>query len=139
MPWLTIIMALVSFFMAGGSKKENRGKAAAVALGVGAATYGVTHYTDWGRENLGTLDGVTVSGGNDSAVTTQNPDGSVRTPATTPTGGISSPGIWSTVGGWLSSPAGQITTGAAGASLLGFPKWVVWGGAALGAYLLLKD
>lgn len=145
MPWLSIIMALLTFFASGGAKKENRGKAALAALGVGAATYGVTHYTDWGKENLGFLDGVETTGtGISTALTTAN--GTAATTPATAAPGTTAPstttagnsGLWNSLSGWLTSPAGQLTTGAAAGTALGMPKWLLWGGMAVGAYLILK-
>lgn len=58
MPWLSIILAVLSFLT---TKKATGSTAAAVAAGAlaGVGTYYVTHETDWGRTNLGSLDGVT--------------------------------------------------------------------------------
>lgn len=58
MPWLSIIMAVLSFLI---TKKTTGSTAAAVAAGAlaGVGTYYVTHETDWGKTNLGSLDGVT--------------------------------------------------------------------------------
>lgn len=61
MPWLTIILALLSFFASKKSGASNT-KAAITAGLVGAGTYYVTHETDWGRVNLGDLDGVVTDG-----------------------------------------------------------------------------
>lgn len=141
MPWLTIIMAVLTFFLSGGAKKEKRGQAALAAIGVGAGTYYVTRETDWGKQNLGFLDGVEV---------TTNPDGSVsgRTGPGKPEvhltggneGGSTGTGsLWNTLSGWLTTPAGQLTTGAAAGKVLGVPNWLLYGGIAVGAYLLLKD
>lgn len=62
MNWLTIIMTLLSFFA---SKKSGASgtKSALIAGLVGAGTYYTTHNTDWGRANLGFLDGVGTAGG----------------------------------------------------------------------------
>lgn len=147
MPWLTIIMAVITFFLAGGSKKENRTKAALAAVGVGAATYGVTHYTKWGQENLGALDGVEFGTAADGSAGLVTKDGSVSTPQTESnagapksTSGAGNTGLWSTLTGWLSSPVGTMAVGGAlGATVAGLPRWLLWGGLALGAYLILKD
>lgn len=140
MPWLTIFMMIVSFFLQGGAKKENRAKAAATALGVGAATYGVTHYTEWGQQNLGYLDGVEFTGtGAATQVTAQDGSNVVKPtldasgkPGSTTTAGTT--GFWNTLSGWLRSPAGQATTGAAGAKALGMPSWLIWAAGGLIAY-----
>jgi hypothetical protein len=57
MPWLTIIMALISYFSQKKSGASNT-KALLTAGLVGAGTYYVTHETDWGQANLGQFDGV---------------------------------------------------------------------------------
>lgn len=134
MPWLSIIMFIVSFFLAGGSKPENRAKAAAIALGVGAATYGISHYTDWGTENLGAIDGVTMSGsGTDATATTANGVTSGNSSAQT----SGSSGFWQTVGGVLANP---IVAGAGVAAALGIsPSTLALIAFGLGAYFLMKD
>lgn len=144
--WLTLIMAIASFFLAGGADKEKRGKAALVALGVGAATYGVTNHTEWGRENLGWLDGVEVTTDGDGNKTVVSGPTDPGTPLPKPTSGgagtsstSGSNSFWTTLTGWLTSPVGQVSTGAGVASLSGVPSWLVWGGVGLGAYLILKD
>lgn len=139
MPWLSIIMALVSFFLAGGSDPENRAKASAVALGVGTATYGVTHYTDWGQENLGSLDGVVVEGGSETTPpNVTKPDGTtVSVGAGNPASGGST-GMWSALGGAMSSPVAAGATGFLAGSLLS-ESTLMWIAVGLGALLILKD
>lgn len=61
MPWLSIIMALLSFFTAKRGGASNTKAALAAGL-VGAGTYYVTHETDWGKANLGQFDGVITPG-----------------------------------------------------------------------------
>lgn len=70
MPWLSIIMALISFFT---TKKKTGSTTAALAAGAiaGVGTYTLTHYTDWGQANLGSLDGIAAP------ATLTNPDGTV--------------------------------------------------------------
>lgn len=142
MPWLSIVMAVITFLLSGGLKKGNAGKAAAAAIGVGLGTYYATHETDWGRENLGFLDGVEVKpdgSGDGARVSTgiKDPGTAVRQPNGSGSSGAN--GLWNTLGSWLTSPAGQVTTGAAAGKALGAPNWLVWGGVLVGGYLLLKD
>lgn len=87
MPWLSIIVAIISFLL---EKKRNGGntaRAAAVGAIAGLGTYYVSHETEWGRANLGDLDGVVatptvVPGGTDvpknadGTPGTKNEDGS---------------------------------------------------------------
>lgn len=142
MPWLSIIMAVITFLLSGGLKKGNAGKAAAAAIGVGAGTYYVTHETDWGRDNLGFLDGVEVKPDGTTGETTistgiKDPGTVIRQPSGSGSSGAN--GLWNTLGSWLTSPAGQVTTGAAAGKALGVPNWLLWGGVLVGGYLLLKD
>lgn len=67
MPWLTIIITVLSFIA---SKKggATTAQAAGIAALAGAGTYAVTHGTEWGRENLGRFDGV-LSGTGDVVTT----------------------------------------------------------------------
>lgn len=141
MPWLSIIMAVLTFFLSGGANKEKRGTAALAALGVGAGTYALTHNTDWGKENLGWLDGVDIRVDPSGAVnaTTGPADPVVKIPSSTGTGKQSgTSGFWGTLGGWLNSPVGQAATGTAAAKAVGLPNWLVWGGLGLFAYALIK-
>lgn len=141
-PWLSIIFAVLTFLLSGGTKKGQAGRAALAAAGVGLGTYYVTHETDWGRENLGALDGVT---------TTKGPNGGTQISSGLKGDGSKLPNVaggsaesganafWNSLGKWLTSPAGQVSTGAAAGKALGVPNWLLYGGAAVGAYLLLKD
>lgn len=145
MPWLSIIMALVTFFLAGGSDKEKRGKAALAAVAVGAGTYAVTNHTNWGRETLGSLDGVdlTVDAAGNPAVVSGPGQPAVAIPspgtiAATQGQNASANGFWSTLSGWLSSPAGQITSGATVGKAAGIPNWMLLAGAGLAIFLLAK-
>lgn len=145
MAWLSIIAAIVTFLLSGGLKKGKTATALAAALGVGAGTYYLTHNTDWGRENLGYLDGVEVEpspDGTGATVTDGDPKNPSVVPIRQPTGGSGASGangLWNTLGSWLTSPAGQVTTGAVAGKALGVPNWMLWGGIGLGAYLILKD
>lgn len=69
MPWLTIIAAVLTFFS---SKKSGASgtKALLTAGLVGAGAYYVTHNTDWGSANLGSLDGVPAASAGSSVITT---------------------------------------------------------------------
>lgn len=58
MEWFTIIMTLLSFFTAKKSGMSNTSALVTAGL-TGAASYYVSHNTEWGRANLGSLDGVT--------------------------------------------------------------------------------
>lgn len=60
MPWFSIIMALLAFFASKESGASNT-KALVTAGLAGASSYYVTHETDWGKANLGALDGVATA------------------------------------------------------------------------------
>lgn len=140
MPWLSIIMALVTFFLAGGAKPENRAKAAALGLGAGAATYGITHYTDWGSDTLGQWDGVEFEYDEDgNVISGRTPDDTVIKPTLNPPTQTGSTGFWSTLGGFLSSGAGQLAAVTGISALAGVPMWAVLAVVGLGIYLISKD
>lgn len=66
MPWLSILMFLISFLAARKGDNKNNAKAALVGTAAGLGTYYVTHDTEWGQENLGSLDGVITQAAVDS-------------------------------------------------------------------------
>lgn len=143
MPWLSIIMALISFFV---TKKKTNGNTAA-ALGaaalVGGATYYATHETDWGKENLGFLDGVTDSSGATVAAGTGNVPSSSTGTVTVPSAGTSTStgGFWDGVTGVLKDwgPTGTaLVVGTAGAVTSNGKSWIWWAALGVGAFLLLK-
>lgn len=147
MPWLSIVMAIVTFFLAGGSEKENRGRALVAAGLAGAATYYVSHETEWGRRNLGEFDGVTIDAPddtdsspvvNDAGKPVNGADGTpIRVPIR-PNGKEPQSGFWSTLTSWgAAGTAAVVGVGGAVASG-GRPNWLLLGGLAVAAILILK-
>lgn len=141
MPWLTIIMALLSFFTAKKNGASNT-KAALIAGAVGAGTYYVSHETEWGRENLGALDGVDLSAGTKEPVIA---DGSTAEGTKVVTGADGKPitpstGIMDVLKEWGASGTATVVgaAGATGALLTGNGKWLLIAGAALVAIMVLK-
>lgn len=135
-PWLSILMALLTFF---GSKKSGASNTqAAIAAGlVGAGTYYVSHETDWGKSNLGSLDG--VASATAGAATVKNADGTDKigpngVALTTP---VSSSGVGSSVADVLKSWGGAGTATVLGAGAVAtssnLQKYIPW---VLGAGLL---
>lgn len=138
MPWLSILMALLTFFTSGGADKEKRASAARNALLVGSGTYAVTNHTAWGQENLGDLDGYTPpapTGGqlitaegdalavNGDGVLVRQVDahgaytvGNVANPGSVP---ADSGSPWTAVGSALSTPTGSFLAGTAAGALGG--------------------
>lgn len=135
MPWLTIFMAVLAFFIT----KKNTGstsKAALAAALAGGGTYAVTHDTDWGRANLGEFDGVvpevTIPGPNGTPI--QGAPGATvgTTPETSKGGsGLTLPAIGGTGAG--------VAVGAGVGAVLGGMNPIVLIGAAIALFLLLKD
>lgn len=138
LPWFSIIIALLTFF---GSKKNGASntKALLTAGLAGAGSYYVTHETEWGRANLGALDGVVPTGavpleGAGGAVVDAN--GNPVRVGVNPTGETSVAGE---VGGVLKSWGGTGTaavigtTAAATSGFFSSPafKWILGGGIAL--------
>lgn len=134
MPWLTIILALVSFFMSKKSGASNT-KAALTAGLVGAGSYYVTHETDWGKANLGQFDGVVIDGdevvkdkdGNVVKDTAGNP---IKTGA-----GTAGTSLMDVLKGWGATGTAAVigTTAAAGGGLFSSKNlpWLIGGAAVL--------
>lgn len=129
MPWFSIFMAILTFFLSGGTKKENRTRALIAAGLVGAGSYYLTHNTEWGQRNLGEFDGVVkpVTGG--EITNPNNPNNKIPAPTGTGTS------IWDVLRNWgASGTAAVIGTGAAAATGNIMP-WLLIGGVIL---LLMK-
>jgi len=136
MPWLSILMALLSFFSQKRDTPEQKRKAALVAGLVGAGTYYVSHETEWGREHLGQYDGVITSAPTGTEVTT-NPDGTVKSglSVTAPPSGATA---WDVLKAWGPTGTAAVigtTTIAASSDLR---KWLLPAGILLGIVLLVK-
>lgn len=148
MPWFSIIMALLSFFTAKKSGASGT-KALLAGAAVGLGSYYVTHETDWGRANLGSLDGVVASAdtakplldaaGNPivdpatgTAIVTRTP---VVAGGTTSSTGGSLMDVLSGAGG----TAASVGIGAVAAATVGAYPWLIPALVLGGAYFLLKD
>lgn len=129
MPWTSIIMWLLSFLLSK-SSGASTGKAAAIATGVGLATY---YLAD--PANPDNLLGFKIGDGAKAVpgdVTADN--------GTTPGSGVMSK-VVSEVGSTLKSwgPTGTLGVIAGTAAVANSDsKWWIWGAFGLGAYLLLK-
>lgn len=132
MPWLTIILTILSFFA---SKKAGASNTQALLTAglVGAGTYYTTHETEWGRVNLGDLDGVDLAGATPGGVVTDS-DGNTVTVGGQPvrSGGGN---VWDTLGQWGGYGTAAVigATGAATGSGIFSSKNLPWllGGAFL--------
>jgi hypothetical protein len=148
MPWISLIIWLVTFLLAGGTKSGQAGKAALLATGAAAASY----YTiDPANPNAM----FKLFGSDTSAATTASNTATVlgsgsSIDASTPTAGPStiSSGI-STIGDVLKSwgPSGTVAVVAGTAAATGtgvfsglknLPSWVLYAGIGLLAYSMLK-
>lgn len=135
MPWLSIIMALVTFFLSGGQKKENRTRALLAAGLAGAGTYYLSHETDWGQRTLGEFDGVTGVLP-DTVEAVKDAGGNPVTVGGAPVRVGTGTGVLDVLRDW--GPAGTAavigTTGVVGSG----NKWLLYGGIALAALFLLR-
>jgi hypothetical protein len=129
MPWLTIIVALFTFFA---SKKSgaSTGQALGLSALAGGATYAASHYTDWGKANLGEFDGVAPITVDDAA----NPSSPPL--VTSPGSGGGSVGLNTSGLGAIMPIAAGAVAGAAATSA--FPSWLWWVGGGLLAFALLR-
>jgi len=131
--WISLLIALLTYFLSPTNTAAERRSALLKAGAAGALTYGVTEYTDWGKENLGPLDDSIGSIFTPPADPNAVP--SDQTKAVIPgvgTGG----GIWDALKG-VGAPVLAGAAGlAAGSALSGYLPWII-GGVAL--FLLTKD
>ena len=137
MPWLSIIMAIISFFV---SKKNGASTGASLAVAglAGAGTYYASHNTDWGRENLLKYDGgVTPPAITPQTATVAGPDNQI-VPIPTPVSPTTNAGSsgYAKMIDWAAPLAVGGVTGAVVASSL--PKWVVPALLVAGVFLLIK-
>lgn len=143
MPWVSIIMALLAFFVSGGAKKEKRAKALVAAGAVGLGTYYATHETDWLPRSITELDGaippiktpVILDETTGQPVTVAGSQ--VRPTVTTlPSGATSSGGVWDTLKSW--GAAGTAAVVGVGTGAVSGNNILLLGGLALAAVILLK-
>lgn len=128
-------MALVTFFLSGGQKKENRTRALLAAGLVGAGTYYVSHETEWGQRTLGEFDGVTGVLPN-SVEPVTDATGTPVTVGGAPVRVGTGTGVLDVLRDW--GPAGTAAVvGTAGVVGSG-NKWLLYGGMALAVIFLLK-
>lgn len=150
MPWFSIIMALISFLL---TKKKTGDTTKALAAGalVGLGSYYVSHETDWGRANLGSLDGVAPStalvDGNGNPVlkggqpvyvpagstVALNPDGTVKLGASGSPSviGATADVLKSWGGTGTAAVIGTTAVAASSSSLTKYLPWLLAGGALL--------
>lgn len=136
--WLSLIIALLTYLLSPKNTAAERQAALLNAAVAGGATYAVTEYTDWGKENLQPLDtkisnailptktsGSTTTGGGGSLPTV--PDGT----KVTETGSI-----WDSLSGWVAPAVAGLGIGGL---VAGIPGWALLALAGIVAYLILKD
>lgn len=140
MPWLSIIIAIISFLTA---KKNGASDASAAAIGAlaGGASYYVTHETEWGTANLGSFDGVVQPVGPSQTVTKTDANGvttTVKVPVPgSPETNSGQSGLWSTLSSWgPTGTAGVIGAGAVATSS-NLQKYIPIA-LAIGAFFLLS-
>lgn len=139
MPWVTIIIWLLTYLLSSSKEGVSKGKAALIATGAAAAAYYVAEPTNANNlMGIGLADDKTVPGDpsvDDSGVTTAGGTGKpVIAPAGTSSTGSTFSNLLSKWGPTAAVAAGGIATGA----VLSDNKWLIWGALGLGAYLILK-
>lgn len=134
-PWLSLAVALLAYLLQPRGTADERRKALVGAALAGGATYAVTHYTDWGKENLGQFDGVVPNNKLPVVDPTNSSGGStvgVKPGNTAPT-----TGFWDTLTSW--GPTGTAAVVGTGTAVVtGNSKWLLIAGAALVALMVLK-
>lgn len=134
--WLTLIVMILSYLMQDPQNGKQRKQALLNSMALGAVTYGVTEYTDWGQENLAPIDDSIAD-----FIGVDEPDATV-TANTGATGGQVGVTAGKPGGSGFSSVLGSIGPGAAalGGLALGAasPNWLLPALVIGGGILLLK-
>lgn len=134
--WLALIIAVLTYLLSPRDTSTDRKQALLKAAGAGAITYGISEYTDWGKENLKPLDNK-ISGVFSPDVKTDANGNPIKDPnAAKVTTGSTGSGVWDAVKSWGPTVVGTVGAAAVASSI---PSWVMWAALAAGAYLLLKD
>lgn len=132
-------MFLISYL---GAKKSGMSDTQALGVGLvaGAATYGVTHYTDWLGSDINALDGVNAAVPAAGSTAVLNAGGQpVLDPVTAaPIRSGGTTGVGSLLSNWGTPVATLLTGVGVGAAVGGMSLGTVLLIAA-GAYLILKD
>lgn len=139
MPWLSIFMAILSFITSMKKDPGKKGQAVAAAALGGLGTYYVTHETDWGKENLGSLDGVvpSISGGTSLADGSSTPANGSSIPSSA---NGSTTGMWDVVKSWgPTGTAAVIGAGGVATGAIKIEKYLPWIFGGLAAFLLLRN
>lgn len=133
MPWVSIIIFVLSFVLSKKSGKSNT-ESALIGAAAGGATYLLAD-----PANPSNLFGV----GQDATATGGTTTPNATSPGSTTALGAGASGTTSGIGGFLSNlgPTGTALLAGGTGAVLGasLPKWVIYAGLGLGAYLLLKD
>jgi len=126
-------MMLISFFTSKKSGASNT-KALVTAGLVGGATYGITHYTDWGKANLGQFDGVLAEGANvmtdpETGMPYQDVDGKAINYGA-PSTGATGTNAFDVLKGWGATGTAAVigtTAVATSSSLQKYIPWIIGG------------
>lgn len=143
MPWLSIIMAIISALASLKKNPDKKGQAVAAAALGGLGTYYVTHETEWGRDLLGDWDGVVVQPAADAKDPEQVtlPDGSSvgKTVVNVPSASTGqTTGLWDTLKSWGPTGTAAVIGTTAVTTSSSFSKYLPWLAGGLVLFLVLK-
>lgn len=136
--WLSLFIALITYLLSPKDTSAQRKRALLNAAVAGGITYGLTEYTDWGKEVSNEFDGMIGVGNkvDDEAATNATKPASVGSPGTGTAG--SSGSLWSTLTSWGAAGTAAVvgTTGAAAGAVSG--NWLPVLAIGAAALLILK-
>lgn len=127
--WLTLAITILTYLMSPRDTAQERRNALVNAAVAGGVTYGVSNYTDWGKENLAPIDARIKN----TIMPTPDPSATVVAGATSGTGTTSS--ITDALKKWAVPSAAAL--GVASLSSGGV-NWLLVGGGVLAVVLLLR-
>lgn len=141
--WTALILALLSYLLSNPKNSEERKKALLQSAAIGAGTYAVTNYTDWGQANLQPInDSINTSLGFGETGTSK--DGVTKSTSTAAPGTTNAPsggffdGVFDVLKSWggVGTAAVVGTTAVTTTDTKKWLPWIVIGGV---AYFVLKD
>lgn len=130
MPWFTLIVMLLNYLMSSRNSPAERRRAVLNSVMLGGLTYATTHYTDWGKANLGEFDGV-VTPSAQTAASDGSPAGAGATISQKP-----NESGWAAIGKWFQPALAATGVAAVASSVGGWLPLLIIG---LGAWWLLRS
>lgn len=140
--WLTALVMLITYLMSDKDTSEERKSALLKTAVAGGVTYGLTEYTDWGKEINDDFNSAIGVGGDGTP--TKKADESVKTGTNTnPNAGTTRKdgSLWTTLSSWGAAGTAAVigTTGVVAGGGFNSNLWIWLAAGAAAIYILTDD